>query len=103
MSSSNRSFLAFLTGVLTGVAVGIVFAPDKGEATRDKLTYRLAKYRDELQKLITDLLNNKDLKENAAKSQGEKVVNEAREKAEKLLEDVDRLMEQIKNQTVEQA
>jgi len=103
MSSSNRSFLAFLTGVLTGVAVGIVFAPDKGEATRDKLTYRLAKYRDELQKLITDLLNNKELKENAAKSQGEKVVNEAREKAEKLLEDVDRLMEQIKNQTVEQA
>ena len=43
MSSSNRSFIAFLTGVLTGVAVGVVYAPDKGAATRDKLTFRLAK------------------------------------------------------------
>lgn len=103
MSSSSRSFIAFLTGVLTGVAVGIVFAPDKGEATRDKLTFRLAKYREELQKLIADLLDGKELPGNLAKSQGEKVVNEAREKAEKLLEDVDRLMEQIKNQTAEQA
>lgn len=102
MSGSSRSFFAFLTGVLTGVAVGIVFAPDKGETTRDKLTYRLGKYRDELQKLISDLLNSKELEENTAKSQGEKVVNDAREKAEKLLEDVDRLMEQIKNQTAEQ-
>lgn len=103
MSSSNRSFIAFLTGILTGVAIGIVYAPDKGEATRDRLTFRLGKYREELQKLIADLLDGKDFAGNTAKSQGEKVVNEAREKAEKLLEDVDRLMDQIKNQTAEEA
>ncbi len=101
MSSSSRSFIAFLTGVLTGVAVGIVYAPDKGEVTRDRLSFRLSKYRNELQKLIDDLIERKEFAGTDAKSEGERVVSEAREKAERLLEDVDRLMAQIKNQTIE--
>ncbi len=98
MSKSSRTLVAYLTGCATGIFLGILYAPQKGEITRDRLTYRLSKYRDQLEKLIADLVEGKNMPDSLAKAEGEKVVNDAREKAEKLLEDVDRLMAQIKNQ-----
>ncbi|AEI49564.1 YtxH domain-containing protein [Runella slithyformis] len=99
MSNSSRVLISFLAGVTTGVAIGVLYAPEKGEITRDKLSYRLSKYREQLQGLIADLLEGKDLPDSLAKAEGQKVVTDAREKAERLLEDVDRLMAQIKGQT----
>lgn len=96
MKNTSRYLLAFLAGAVTGAAVGILYAPDEGSNTRDRLAYRLARYRDQLQTLIADLLDARDLPESMAKSEGEKVVNDAREKAEKLLADVESLMGQIK-------
>jgi gas vesicle protein len=96
MSKSSKTLLAFLTGVATGAVIGILYAPDKGENTRNQLTYKLNKYREQLQKLIADLLDGQDLPESLAKTESKKVVNEAREKAEKLLSDVENLMGQIK-------
>lgn len=98
MSKTSTSLLAFLTGCAAGVLLGILYAPQKGEITRDRLTFRLSKYREQLEKLIIDLMEGKDLPESMAKAEGEKLVSNAREKAEKLLEDVDRLMAQIKSQ-----
>ncbi len=97
MSTSSRNLLAFLTGVATGAALGILYAPDKGINTRDRLSYRLGKYRDQLQGLIADLVKQADLPESLAKTEGKKVVDEAREKAERLLSDVEALMGQIKS------
>jgi gas vesicle protein len=104
MSNSSRTFLAFLAGVATGAAIGILYAPDKGEVTRDKLGYRLKNYREQLQKFIKDLVERGDEValemaggDSTAKAEGQKVVSEARHKAEKLLEDVESLMEQIKS------
>ncbi len=88
----------FLTGIATGALVGILFAPEKGEITRDRLSYRLSKYREQLDKLVNELMPSDDLPENFQKSEGQRVVKDAREKAERLLEDVDRLMAQIKQQ-----
>jgi gas vesicle protein len=102
MSNSSRSFLAFLAGVGVGAAIGILYAPDKGEVTRDKLAGRLQQYREQLQVFIDDLMKRGDevaAEINAgssAKAEGQKVVSEARQKAERLLEDVDKLMAQIK-------
>jgi gas vesicle protein len=104
MSNSSRTFLAFLAGVATGAAVGILYAPDKGEVTRDKLSYRLSKYREQLDTLVKDLIERGDevaaemtgTGDNTAKAESQKVVSEARQKAEKLLEDVDSLMAKIK-------
>jgi gas vesicle protein len=98
MSNSSRTLIAFLAGIATGAAIGILYAPDKGEVTRDKLSYRLSKYREQLEQLISELIEGKELPESMAKTEGEKVVSDAREKAERLLEDVDRLMAQIKVQ-----
>lgn len=35
--STNKSLLALLVGATIGVGLGILFAPDKGEATRKKI------------------------------------------------------------------
>lgn len=77
--------------------MGVLYAPDKGTATREKLSYQLDKYRNLLQELINDFVSGKETPlTSEAKSQGQKVVDEAKNKAERLLEDVDELLEQIR-------
>lgn len=100
MSRSSRDLTFFLTGCATGAILGLLYAPEEGKVIRNRLSYRLSKYRDQIQHLLTDVLENAELPENLSKSEGQRVVNEAREKAERLLEDVDRLMAQIKRQNV---
>ena len=96
MSSRGNSFFAFLFGAVVGGVLGILFAPDKGVNTRDKLTYRLDKYKKRLEDIIEDLVEGADKVENEAKSEGEKIVKDAKVKAEKLLDDVNGLIDQIK-------
>lgn len=98
MSKTTNGLIAFVTGCLTGAALGVLYAPDKGEVLRTQLTYRLSKYREKLQGVIQDLVDKKDQPDSMARTESERVVNDAREKAEKLLEDVDRLMAQIKGE-----
>jgi gas vesicle protein len=96
MSKSSRSFWAFVVGAAAGAVVGILYAPDKGENTRNKLYFQLNKYRDQLKQLINDIVDGKEVIETSAKSEGKKVVQDAKIKAEKLLEDVEKMMTQIK-------
>jgi gas vesicle protein len=97
MSKSSRTFWAFSTGALAGAILGILYAPDKGENTRDRLAYQLGKYRDQLKQLAEDLVDGGEVHESMAKSDGKKVISDAREKAERLLDDVEALMGKIKN------
>jgi gas vesicle protein len=96
MSRSSKSFWAFVVGVATGAVLGILYAPDKGENTRNKLYFQLNKYREQLKQLINDIVDGKEIPETMAKSEGKKVVNDTKIKAEKLLEDVEKMMRQIK-------
>ncbi len=97
MSKTAGSLLLFISGILTGTLVGVLYAPDKGSNTRDRVTFRLEKYKVKLEELLTDLVRSRDaLPDSVAKSDGEKVINEAREKAKQLLDDVDNLLGQIK-------
>ena len=98
MSRTGRDLTFLLTGIAAGSLVGLLYAPDKGKITRDRLSFRLSKYREQINQLLDDLSNSTDLPENSSKNEGQRVVNDAREKAERLLEDVDKLMAQIKQQ-----
>ena len=100
MSRSGRDLAFFLTGIATGTVLGLLYAPEKGNVTRDRLSYRLSKYREQLQRLLNDMLESAELPENVSRTEGQRVVDDAREKAERLLEDVDRLMAQIKQQRI---
>lgn len=96
MSRSGGSFFAFLMGILTGGILGILYAPDKGTNTRDKLTFQLDKLKKQLESFINDFIDGKDIMDNEAKEEGEKIVKEAKDKAEQLLGDVNDLIGQIK-------
>lgn len=89
--------VAFASGVAVGAVLGILYAPDEGKNTRDKLSFRLAKYRDKLKELISNLGAETDGVLNEAKAEGQKVVADTKQKAERMLADVDALIEQIKS------
>ncbi|MDX2195596.1 MAG: YtxH domain-containing protein [Cytophagales bacterium] len=108
MSRRSDVFLAFLTGAAVGASLGVLFAPEKGEITREKLGIKLEKYKDKLKELIlkyseigataTDNSANESNPEytSAAKSEGQKVVKDVRSQAEALLNDVEDLIFHIK-------
>ncbi len=105
MSRRSDSIIAFLAGAAVGATLGILFAPDKGEVTREKLGLQLEKYKDKLKDLINKYSNELNATtsttENgnvitAAKSEGMKVVKDAQAQAEALLGDVEDLIGQIK-------
>jgi gas vesicle protein len=95
MSKSSNSLIAFVLGAGIGTALGILFAPDTGSNTRDRLSYRLSKYKSELEELINELVEWKELHLNEAKTEGKRVINDAKNKAENLLNDVNKLIDQI--------
>jgi len=95
--NSGSSFLAFILGAATGAVMGILYAPDTGSNTRGKLTYRLDKYKKTLEDLVDDLVSQKENGFSEARDSGKRVVNDAKEKAERLLEDVDELITHIKS------
>lgn len=95
MSKRSSTLLFFVIGVTAGATLGILYAPDKGRNTRDMLSFRLAKYRAWLQELL-DERGGALSQENEARNEGKRVINDAKEKAESLLRDVEELMGQIK-------
>ncbi|MCS7075558.1 MAG: YtxH domain-containing protein [Bacteroidia bacterium] len=89
---------SFLLGLGIGLAIGILFAPDKGKNTREKLVFQLQNAFEKLKEYVNKLKNEEELLANEGKHLAREVVRETKEKAEGLLMDIEELMEKVKNQ-----
>ena len=97
MNKGTIGFLSLVTGAAVGLAVGVLFAPDKGSNTRGRVSYNLFRFKAALEDILNEL-QSEDLPESAAKSEGERVITDAKNKAEELLRDVETLIGQIKKE-----
>jgi len=96
MSRSSNFAIGLLSGALVGSAIALLYAPDKGTNTRDRISYRLGNYLDELSLLIEKLSEEKAMV-SEAKKQGDLVVEDARKRAEDLIREAEDLLHTIED------
>lgn len=58
MNDNSKVVVALLAGLAAGAALGILFAPDKGDETRDKLSQSLKDFSDSIRDKAADEINN---------------------------------------------
>ncbi len=56
--SSGKVILGVLAGAAIGATLGILFAPDKGSATRKKITRKSSKYVDKLEEEFNEFIES---------------------------------------------
>lgn len=78
MKTSN-TILGLLAGVAVGATLGILFAPDKGEKTRKKITEKSKQAKDKLKEGFNDFLDTVSDKYSSIKENGEEFLNKEKE------------------------
>ncbi len=101
-NTSGNSLLALLTGVLVGVGIGILFAPDKGTKTREKIIDGFQDAKDDLkhkldevtEQLKSKLTHSTDNLEDSF----EDMVSNASHKTEDLISFLEQKLAELKEQ-----
>lgn len=58
MNDNSKVVVALLAGLAAGAALGLLFAPEKGSETRDKLSQSLKDFGDSIKDKAADEINN---------------------------------------------
>ena len=95
MNRNTRTILMFLGGVATGATLGLLFAPDSGRNTRDRLRAQLNQYIDQL----SELLRKEKAVQDQLGNQYSDLNAEDYKRAEELLGEVEGLLDEIKSKS----
>lgn len=97
MGKTTKGFsIGLVFGAFIGTFIGMLYAPDKGINTRDRLSYQLNSYLDDISDLVEKLRHESQISD--AKKEGDLVVEEAQKKAEDLIAEAEKLLKDISGQ-----
>lgn len=86
MNDNSKVLIGLLTGLAAGAALGLLFAPEKGSETRDRLNQSLKDLGDSIKDRAADEINNlTSLKDKVVSS----VKNKLNETEEEFVDDVE--------------
>lgn len=93
MKNSENVFFALLGGVVLGVGIGMLLAPDKGENTREKIKEGLDKSKESLLKEYDEIVSKIKDKTTEASDTLEQVIDELADKGEKKRDEIIAMLE----------
>ncbi|MDX1531766.1 MAG: YtxH domain-containing protein [Rhodothermales bacterium] len=93
----RASVLSAVIGGLTGFGLGLLIAPDEGDKARRRVAYLLDRWTRQVA-LLVDRLRAEE-SESAARDSGAALVADARAQAERLLQDANTLMEEVRQRS----
>lgn len=80
----GKVFLGVLAGVAAGAVLGILFAPDKGASTRNKISKKSKKYVDEVGAKYHEAVNGITTKFNTLKEEATHLFENGKQKAKEV-------------------
>ncbi|MEW2922513.1 YtxH domain-containing protein [Muricauda sp. ANG21] len=100
MSDSSNTILGILAGTAIGATLGILFAPDKGTATRKKLVEQSNSLVDDVAQSTTQLKNQVveqfSSKKNSLEDEVESLVTSASYKADDVISTLEAKLKELK-------
>lgn len=90
----RASVLSMLAGGAVGFGLGLLLAPDEGQKARRRLAYLLDRWAHQVAMLVEHLNSNEV--QSAARESGAALIADAREQAERILQDANSLMSEVR-------
>lgn len=93
MGKTKDFSLGLIVGALAGSVVTLLYTPEKGRTVRDRLSFKLSSYADELSGSIERLRKERDQMVSEAKKRGNDVITDAQSRARNLMNEADSLLQ----------
>jgi gas vesicle protein len=77
---NNKALLGFLGGIATGALLGVLYAPDKGSKTRKKIKQKGGKYADDAKDKAEEILETFSQKYETLKAEGKDLIAQGKSK-----------------------